>query len=114
VHRLGRRPRARKRTADLAVAGRTRWAVYDPVADVFHVNVADPPQIVVVEAGEAFSVPERRPIRPQSSCGCPRCHEKSKLDTEHGHIVVPHELMQALNVTAAPSARQALATDCEL
>lgn len=53
-------------------------------------------------------------IRPPSSCGCPRCHEKSKLDTEDGHLAVPHELVQALNVTAAPSARQALATDCEL
>jgi DNA-binding beta-propeller fold protein YncE len=41
--------RARKRVADVAVAGRTRWTVYDPVADAFHVNIADPPQIVVVE-----------------------------------------------------------------
>lgn len=59
--------RARKRTADLAVAGRTRWAVYDPVADVFHVNVADPPQIVVVEAGDPIgirrvvTIPQRGP-----------------------------------------------------
>jgi len=41
--------RARARVADLAVAGRTRWTVFDPVADAFHVNVADPPQIVVVD-----------------------------------------------------------------
>src|ERR1043166_5952228 len=27
--------RARKRLADVAVAGRTRWTVYDPVADAF-------------------------------------------------------------------------------
>ncbi|HSC28779.1 MAG TPA: YncE family protein [Vicinamibacterales bacterium] len=40
--------RTRKRTADIAVAGRTRWAVHDPVAEAFHVNIADPPQIVVV------------------------------------------------------------------
>src|SRR5690349_11031603 len=44
--------RARKRVADVPVAGRTRWAVYDPVADAFHVNIADPPQIVTVEAGD--------------------------------------------------------------
>jgi DNA-binding beta-propeller fold protein YncE len=42
--------RARRRIADLPVAGRTRWAIHDPVADAFHVNIADPPQIVVVDA----------------------------------------------------------------
>jgi len=40
--------RSRKRVADLPVAGRTRWTVYDPVADAFHVNIAAPAQIVVV------------------------------------------------------------------
>lgn len=42
--------RARRRIADLPVAGRTRWTIYDPVADAFHVNIADPPQIVVIDA----------------------------------------------------------------
>jgi len=41
--------RARQRIADLPVAGRTRWAVYDPGADAFHVNIADPPQLVVID-----------------------------------------------------------------
>jgi len=36
--------------ADVPVPGRTRWAVYDPVADVCHVNIADPPRIVALEA----------------------------------------------------------------
>jgi len=44
--------RARKRIADIPVAGRTRWSVYDPAGDAFHVNIADPPRIVVVEAGD--------------------------------------------------------------
>jgi DNA-binding beta-propeller fold protein YncE len=44
--------RGRRRVADIPVAGRTRWTVYDPLADAFHVNVADPPQIVVVAAGD--------------------------------------------------------------
>ena len=39
---------ARRRIADLPVAGRTRWAIYDPVIEAFHVNIADPPQIVVI------------------------------------------------------------------
>jgi DNA-binding beta-propeller fold protein YncE len=46
----------RTRIADVPVAGRTRWAVYDPVADAFHVNIADPPQILVVEAGDPIGI----------------------------------------------------------
>ena len=41
----------RTRIADIPVAGRTRWTVYDPVADAFYVNILDPPQIVVIDAG---------------------------------------------------------------
>jgi DNA-binding beta-propeller fold protein YncE len=44
--------RARKRIADIPVAGRTRWTVFDPIADAFHVNIADPPQIVAVAASD--------------------------------------------------------------
>jgi DNA-binding beta-propeller fold protein YncE len=47
---------ARKRLLDVPVAGRTRWTVYDPVADAFYVNIADPPQIVVVDAGDLVHV----------------------------------------------------------
>jgi DNA-binding beta-propeller fold protein YncE len=36
--------------ADVPVPGRTRWTVYDPVADVFHVNILDPAGIAVVDA----------------------------------------------------------------
>jgi len=44
---------ARRRIADIGVAGRTRWAVYDPIAEVFHVNISDPPQIVSIDAERA-------------------------------------------------------------
>lgn len=53
---------ARKRIADFAVAGRTRWTVYDPVADAFHVNIADPPQIVVVAGGDPAGIRRVVPI----------------------------------------------------
>ncbi|MGH7390055.1 MAG: YncE family protein [Candidatus Rokuibacteriota bacterium] len=53
---------ARKRIADLPVAGRTRWTVYDPVADAFHVNIADPPQIVVVGADDPIAIRRMVPI----------------------------------------------------
>ena len=46
----------RRRLADLPVPGRTRWAVFDPQADAFHVNIADPPRIVVVGAGDPVAV----------------------------------------------------------
>ena len=47
---------ARKRVADVRVPGRTRWAVYDPTSDAFHVNIADPPQIIVVESGDPVRI----------------------------------------------------------
>jgi DNA-binding beta-propeller fold protein YncE len=47
---------ARKRVEDLPVAGRTRWAVHDPVAGVFHVNIAAPAQIVAVRSGDPASI----------------------------------------------------------
>jgi DNA-binding beta-propeller fold protein YncE len=48
--------RSRKRIADVPVAGRTRWAIYDAVGDAFHVNIADPPQIIVVESGDPVRI----------------------------------------------------------
>jgi DNA-binding beta-propeller fold protein YncE len=54
--------RARRRIADVAVAGRTRWAVYDPISDAFHVNIADPPQIIVVDSGDPVGIRRVVPI----------------------------------------------------
>jgi DNA-binding beta-propeller fold protein YncE len=48
--------------ADLPVPGRTRWAVYDPIADAFHVNVMDPPEMVVVNAGDPVGIRRVVPI----------------------------------------------------
>ena len=36
--------------AEIPVPGRTRWALYDPDAQSFYVNIADPAQIVVIDA----------------------------------------------------------------
>jgi DNA-binding beta-propeller fold protein YncE len=47
---------ARKRVVDVSVPGRTRWAVYDPASDAFHVNIANPPQIIVVESGDPVRI----------------------------------------------------------
>jgi DNA-binding beta-propeller fold protein YncE len=37
--------------ASILVPGRTRWTVFDPRADEFYVNIANPPQIVVIHPG---------------------------------------------------------------
>lgn len=54
-------------SGSIPVAGRTRWAVYDPAADQFFVNIADPPSIVVVDGGDpsrisgTFEIPAAGP-----------------------------------------------------
>jgi DNA-binding beta-propeller fold protein YncE len=40
----------RRVRTEISVAGRTRWAIFDPEAEAFYVNIADPPQIVTVNA----------------------------------------------------------------
>jgi hypothetical protein len=52
----------RRRVADIEVPGRTRWAVYDSRADAFHVNIADPPQILVVESGDPARIRRAVPL----------------------------------------------------
>jgi hypothetical protein len=53
--------------AEIPVPGRTRWAVHDPQERAFYVNIADPPQIVVVRSRDpgvvagSFLVPEKGP-----------------------------------------------------
>src|SRR5262245_60796398 len=67
----------------VAVPGRTRWTVFDPHQEVFFVNIADPPQIVVIEArnptqiARIYDVPAAGPhgldldaARGQLFCAC--------------------------------------------
>jgi DNA-binding beta-propeller fold protein YncE len=48
--------------AGVAVPGRTRWAVYDPDTLAFYVNIADPAQIVVVDARRPDRIARAYPI----------------------------------------------------
>ena len=48
--------RSLKVVSTVPVAGRTRWTIYDPVADVFHVNIMDPSQVAVVDAARVRRV----------------------------------------------------------
>ena len=58
---------AREMIVDVPVPGRTRWVVFDGETGWFYVNIADPRQIVVVEAANprfvarTFSVPAAGP-----------------------------------------------------
>src|SRR5215831_1016533 len=49
---------ARALIADIRVPGRTRWAVFDAGRGRFYVNIADPPEIVVVAAAEPTRIAE--------------------------------------------------------
>jgi DNA-binding beta-propeller fold protein YncE len=53
---------ARVVRAEVPVPGRTRWTVFDPDADCFYVNIADPSQIVVVDARQPDRVARTMPI----------------------------------------------------
>ena len=58
---------ARAMVADLPVSGRTRWTVFDAESGWFYVNIADPPQIAVIDAANpsfvahTFAVPAAGP-----------------------------------------------------
>ena len=41
-----------KMIASIPVPGRTRWTIFDPVSECFYVNIAEPFQILVVEAAD--------------------------------------------------------------
>jgi DNA-binding beta-propeller fold protein YncE len=53
---------ARAMIADIPVSGRTRWTVFDPEAACFYVNIADPPQIVVIESPNPGRVARTLPV----------------------------------------------------
>jgi DNA-binding beta-propeller fold protein YncE len=51
-----------KMLASIPVPGRTRWVVFDREERAFYVNIADPAQIVVVEACSPFHITRTIPI----------------------------------------------------
>ncbi len=52
----------RKMIADIRVPGRTRWAIFDAQSDAFYVNIMEPAQIVVIDAGRPTHVMQAVPI----------------------------------------------------
>lgn len=50
------------RVADLPVAGRTRWSLYDSKTRAFYVNIRDPPQIVVIDSPRPDRIARTMPV----------------------------------------------------
>jgi DNA-binding beta-propeller fold protein YncE len=48
--------------ADVAVPGRTRWALYDDKTRAFYINIRDPPQIVVLDVPHPDHVARTLPV----------------------------------------------------
>jgi len=53
---------ARAVLSSIEVPGRTRWAVFDPDAEVFYVNISDPAVIVVVDAKKPTGIARTIPV----------------------------------------------------
>src|SRR6185436_14731827 len=68
-----------KRIADVPVAGRTRWTVFDPRADVFYVNIMEPSQIAVVSAADPVRVARIIPIPQMGAHGLDIDVERRRL-----------------------------------
>jgi DNA-binding beta-propeller fold protein YncE len=65
--------------ADFAAPGRTRWAVYDGHADAFYVNIADPAQIIVIEAGNPTEIARSFPVPAAGPHGLDLDNERGRL-----------------------------------
>jgi DNA-binding beta-propeller fold protein YncE len=110
----------RSLVADTPVAGRTRWTVFDAEARRFYVNVSDPPQIAVVEAGDpsrvaqVFAVPAAGPHGLDFDPVTRRlfCAADAKvlvvLDAQSGKIVAEREISGVPDVVFFNAARRAL------
>ncbi len=96
--------RARARIGDVPVAGRTRWTIFDRAQDAFYVNIADPPQIAVIEAARpdhvhrTYSIPVPGPhgldLEPETQRLFCACDGKALavLDAKTGRILDQSEL----------------------
>ncbi|HET7224596.1 MAG TPA: YncE family protein [Candidatus Eisenbacteria bacterium] len=85
--------------ATIAMPGRTRWAIFDPDQDRFFVNIADPAEIVIVDARSpdriagAIPIPQRGPhgldldaARHLLYCACDD-GQVCAVDIQAGHVV---------------------------
>jgi DNA-binding beta-propeller fold protein YncE len=96
--------------ADVPVAGRTRWTVFDGESERFFINIADPPQVAIIEsahpgsAASPLSVPAAGPhgldLDPTSGRLFCACDDKTlvALDSRSGKVLAEAELGGAPDV----------------
>jgi hypothetical protein len=60
---------ARTMRSSIEVPGRTRWAVFDPEAEFFYVNIMEPSQIVVVDARSPDRIARTMPVPAEGAHG---------------------------------------------
>jgi DNA-binding beta-propeller fold protein YncE len=96
--------------ADIPVAGRTRWTVFDAEAERFFVNIAEPPQIAVIESASPVSVarqiavpaagPHGLDLDPASRRLFCACDDRTLvvLDSHSGEVLARRELAGAPDV----------------
>jgi DNA-binding beta-propeller fold protein YncE len=65
--------------ANVPVPGRTRWTIFDAERDVFYVNIADPAQIVVIDAEHPLKIARSIEIPAAGPHGL-------DLDQDTGHL----------------------------
>ena len=93
-----------KMVASIPVPGRTRWAIFDPENDLFFVNIADPPQIVVADGKNPKRVDRMYPIpvagphgldidvgQRRLFCACDG-RKLVVVDTRSGQVLGEHEI----------------------
>ena len=77
--------------SDVAVPGRTRWAVYDASSDAFFVNIADPPQIAVIETARPTGIARAFNVSAAGPHGL-------DLDSEHHRLFCACDARKLLSV----------------
>jgi len=89
---------------DVPVSGRTRWAIFDAETEAFCINIADPPEIAVIEAKlpdcvhRTFPIPAKGPhgldLDPQTHRLFCACDGKAlvSLDAKTGRVLSQVEL----------------------
>src|SRR5262249_47767496 len=65
--------------AKLQAPGRTRWATYHRHTDSFYVNIADPPCIISVRAGDTERIDRTIPIPSRGPHGLEQSQDGSRL-----------------------------------
>ena len=111
---------ARALIADLPAPGRTRWAIFDPGSGRFYVNIADPPQIVVVDSADprriaqSFAMPAAGPhgldLDPATGRLFCACDARTLLvvDARSGKVASQHALSGEPDVIFFNAARRRL------